>query len=498
MSDILDASRGRPVKSSSTTSNTADTTEQEPQAGEHESGSSREWVTHHAASQSASQGSAGKAAAAAAAEQVQNGSDRRDTVDEKAVQRLEQQATTTNEQLSAVSQLIASVPRSEGALTDEAGLGKDVEVVHDLLLVALGLGQYRASDGATTLFESDSVFDSFEPNTGTASKKQQGSTSDDRSGDMVQEPLHGAEQSQDALTSQLSTPSPDALPVERPQQAEQSTPNVGSKTWTAISGGAITGWRGVSGAAKDSANFLSGAKKSGDSAMGTPADVPRQEKSTKKAPTKPNDPFRYDARARALIWVATLSMGIDSREITGAEKVMAQSVYFIMEEGRSRAQKEGKSDPLVEAKMLKAASTSSTSDEAANARKDWMNRASERAVTKERSKANWGKWAATGAGFAIGGVAIGLTGGLAAPFVLPALAGLTGVGFLATTGGVVMMGTLLGESRSACLTKTLLTRANTFTTLRSGWRRSCRLPDHAPLEGCFRLCFSRDQLECRT
>ncbi len=43
-----------------------------------------------------------------------------------------------------------------------------------------------------------------------------------------------------------------------------------------------------------------------------------------------------------------------------------------------------------------------------------------------------------------GGVLIGLTGGLAAPVVAPALVGLTGFSFLATTGGIVLMGTLLG------------------------------------------------------
>lgn len=43
-----------------------------------------------------------------------------------------------------------------------------------------------------------------------------------------------------------------------------------------------------------------------------------------------------------------------------------------------------------------------------------------------------------------GGTIIGLTGGLAAPIIAPALVGLTGASFLATGGGIIMMGTLLG------------------------------------------------------
>ena len=61
-------------------------------------------------------------------------------------------------------------------------------------------------------------------------------------------------------------------------------------------------------------------------------------------------------------------------------------------------------------------------------------------------KTNWTKWAAMGAGAAGGGALIGVTGGLAAPLVAPALVGLTGISFLATSGGIVMMATLLGVS----------------------------------------------------
>lgn len=56
----------------------------------------------------------------------------------------------------------------------------------------------------------------------------------------------------------------------------------------------------------------------------------------------------------------------------------------------------------------------------------------------------WKKWAVAGGGFALGGVVLGVTGGLAAPLIVPTLAGITGVTFLATSGGVIMMGTLFG------------------------------------------------------
>lgn len=46
----------------------------------------------------------------------------------------------------------------------------------------------------------------------------------------------------------------------------------------------------------------------------------------------------------------------------------------------------------------------------------------------------------------LGGVAIGLTGGLAAPLIAPLLVTLSGgaLGFLASAGGAVVIGTLFG------------------------------------------------------
>jgi hypothetical protein len=141
-----------------------------------------------------------------------------------------------------------------------------------------------------------------------------------------------------------------------------------------------------------------------------------------------------------------------------AEKVIAQSVYFIMAEGQRATKEAGQKDPLA---SLPAGATvdprtgdvvrhDSEGEDAEQttgaARKEWMNSASNTAVAREKGRGNWGRWAATGAGFALAGVALGVSGGLAAPLVLPALAGLTGVAFLATTGGVIMLGALFGLS----------------------------------------------------
>ncbi len=80
----------------------------------------------------------------------------------------------------------------------------------------------------------------------------------------------------------------------------------------------------------------------------------------------------------------------------------------------------------------------------ASQRSEYMNQHSGSVVQREREKVSWGKWAAMGGGFIAGGLVIGLTGGLAAPLIAPALVGLTGVSFLATSGGIIMLGTLFG------------------------------------------------------
>lgn len=208
---------------------------------------------------------------------------------------------------------------------------------------------------------------------------------------------------------------PASKPTAAAEVAEQIS-NTGVKTWSAIKGGAATGWKGITSVGKDTSK-----PGSGTASPRTPTSKGEERK--QKQPTKPNDPCCYDARARSIIWVAATAMGLRGLDVIMAEKVLAQSIFFLVSEGQREAKAAGEADPLAP----------SSYDEAS--RGDWMNKTSNDRLEKEKSKASWGKWAAAGSGFVLGAVALGVTGGLAAPLVLPALAGLSGFAFLATTGG---------------------------------------------------------------
>lgn len=272
-----------------------------------------------------------------------------------------------------------------GALEDDAFLGKEIELANELLLVALGLGQNRGEDGSTTLFEQEAIFGQIDEN---KSKSK----------------------IQDVVDSKAA-----AIDVqnEEPRNITSKASELGSKAWEA-------------------ATLSFGSKVSKKSVQANTKTHTTQ-KATEKAALKPNEPCHYDARARSIIFVAVTAMGVRGIDVYMAEKVIAQTIYFILSEGRSEAVKQGKEDPL------------QSQETQQSARQSWMNSASQGAVAREKIRGNWGRYLATGAGVAVGGAIIGLTGGLAAPIVAPALIGLTGgFTFLATTGGIVMIGTLLG------------------------------------------------------
>lgn len=261
----------------------------------------------------------------------------------------------------------AHIERQGGILDNDET--KELEVINELLLIALGMGQNRAEDGSTTLFEQEAIF---------------GDTSVELSYDSKKEHSHDE-------------------PVPEREDGEQQFMNDLSKK---------------------TRNFF----RSSVTSLGKAGKVARDRVEGKpKGPVKPNEICHYDARARAIIFVAVTAMDVKGARINQAEKVIAQSIYFIMTEGRNVAKKEGKGDPLEDTK-----------------RNTWMNNATHEAVEKEKAKINWTKWAAMGAGAAVGGALIGVTGGLAAPLIAPALVGLTGISFLATAGGITMMATLLG------------------------------------------------------
>lgn len=272
-----------------------------------------------------------------------------------------------------------SSARAGGALDDEAFQGRDIELANELLLVALGLGQHRAEDGSTTLFEQEAIFGEIDE-----------INSQNSAGEMDSKVANSDVKSQE------------------PKGATSLASEFGLKAW-----GAATSSFGK--ASKDVKERVTN-------------------KSAKdKAPLKPNETCHYDSRARSIIFVAITSMNVQGLDIWNAEKVIAQTIYFILAEGRTQATKQGKGDPL------------ESQEAQSSTRHGWMNTASQGAVAREKSRGNWARYLATGAGVAIGGTIIGLSGGLAAPIIAPALIGLTGgFTFLATSGGVILIASLLG------------------------------------------------------
>lgn len=136
--------------------------------------------------------------------------------------------------------------------------------------------------------------------------------------------------------------------------------------------------------------------------------------------TPPLSDLTYTALDRSLSVRTLASLGVDHPDavLAGGEKSIAQSLYFALQQSEQAAGKDGKPSA-------------------------WA----EEAEKQRAEKAGRGtalKWAATGAGFVLGGVAIGLTGGLAAPALVPLLAGGLGMSFFGGAGGAILIGTLLG------------------------------------------------------
>lgn len=148
----------------------------------------------------------------------------------------------------------------------------------------------------------------------------------------------------------------------------------------------------------------------------------------KKASKPPENAGIYTPLARYLLYAISQILNIPSTTVQSAEKAMAQQLYFVFTETK-KAESEGQG-----------------SDAASQAEKAKMKQASQGAIAERDQKNSTWKWAATGAGFILGGVAIGVTGGLAAPLVAPLLVTATGgaLSFLATSGGAVLLGTMFG------------------------------------------------------
>lgn len=342
------------------------------------------------------------------------------------LQRQQRARTLSQDTLASVAP-----KRMQGAL--DPGSGQEIEIAHELLLIALGLGQFRAQDGTSTVFEQDFLFGDTHldlPRSEaqhTEEKREPVATPSDN-------------ESQQSFVEKSSASGPSTAP--RGNTADEAMKTMSDtgrfigdaskSAFTSLKAGTLSGWSKLSSASKDLVN-----QPSQSSAKPT-------SKKEAKQPVKPNEVCHYDARARSLIFVAVTAMGISGQQVWMAEKVMAQTIFFIMSEGdKASASKNGKGlvEQLPAGASLDARTGSITQ---ASQRSMYMNQQSGSVVQREREKVTWGKWAAMGGGFIAGGLVIGLTGGLAAPLIAPALVGLTGVSFLATSGGIIMLGTLFG------------------------------------------------------
>ncbi|CAO1627443.1 unnamed protein product [Sympodiomycopsis kandeliae] len=329
------------------------------------------------------------------------------TEEEKAAAAFDDLSPSENEEELQLPSATANHARKGGCLVDpETGdidAGKEFEVLNDLLLIALGLGQYRSTDdGQTTLFESEILF---------------------------------ADEAQQKPSN--SAPSP-------PSQSSDPVSSSSASPWSAVKSTASSSWNWTASASKKSGQYL--ADKSAEIRGQAPGTTATAETSSSKGkpaqPVKPNEICHYDARARSVLFVAAGALGIRPLAAWQAEKAMAQTIFFLMNEARDAAKKAGKEDPL--SHVTRADEDShDRGEEEESLRTRWMNKMGGDSV-ESHGRSNWKKWAVAGSGFAIGGAIIGLTGGLAAPLVVPTLAGLTGVTFLATSGGIIMLGTLFG------------------------------------------------------
>lgn len=124
----------------------------------------------------------------------------------------------------------------------------------------------------------------------------------------------------------------------------------------------------------------------------------------------------YSALIRNLILLALESLNIDTLFLERAEKSLSQTLYFQLQQ-------------------LSSSSSSSPTSTLSSAS------ASSHPPTSSSSKTF--KYLTTGAGVILGGVALGITGGLAAPALIPLLGGIGITGF-SGAGGAVLLGTLFG------------------------------------------------------
>jgi hypothetical protein len=161
------------------------------------------------------------------------------------------------------------VIRAGGALDDVEFKGRDIELGNELLLVALGLGQHRAEDGSTTLFEQEAIFGELDEQSNEKSNKEDTAFA----------------------TKEVQS--------QEPQVAATTASKVGdfgSRAWTAASSS-------FGRASKEVKERAASGVRAKD-----------------KAPLKPNETCHYDARARSIIFVALTAMNVQGMDIWMAEQ----------------------------------------------------------------------------------------------------------------------------------------------------------------------------------
>ncbi|CAO3642179.1 unnamed protein product [Cunninghamella blakesleeana] len=132
----------------------------------------------------------------------------------------------------------------------------------------------------------------------------------------------------------------------------------------------------------------------------------------------------YDARARQFLYLYTKSLALQPEELIQAERSLGQQLYFTLQE-----------------QTKKDNNQHHNTDEG---RSSLMNDSAQKAMEDNNNKKKLYRWLATGAGVAVGGTIIALTGGLAAPLLAPILVGITGATFFGTAAGVVLVTSLFG------------------------------------------------------
>ncbi|CAG8616606.1 7673_t:CDS:2 [Cetraspora pellucida] len=131
----------------------------------------------------------------------------------------------------------------------------------------------------------------------------------------------------------------------------------------------------------------------------------------------------YDARSRAVLFKHAQYLNVPITDVKLLERDLAQKLYFLQEQ------------PIETGKI---------SDDGDQNIQGFNDSASTSLISRDKKKKKW-HWLATGVGVVVGATAIGLTGGLAAPFVAAGIGAITGAGIIATAASsVTLMTSLFG------------------------------------------------------